>query len=223
MLTNAQEKLIRSLHAKKGRQKHGKCLVEGSKLIEAADGAVEFTFTSKDSKQFDKLVTTETPQDVAAVARIPEFSIEDILEFPTVLILDGVQDPGNVGAILRLCLGFNAGLILIESADPTSPKTVRSSAGAVFSTPWVTLSPEEAQEIVAEHPRSVYRLEKRKQARPIDALVSKDHIYLIAGSEGSGIRLPTTGTSVAIEHDDRLESVNVGNAVAIGLFLRSRS
>lgn len=223
MLTNAQEKMIRSLHTKKGRMKHGKCLVEGAKVIETAGDAVEFVFTPADSDQFKKLVTTETPQETAAVATIPQFSAEDVLKKPTVLVLDGVQDPGNVGAILRLCLGFNAGLILIESADPTNPKTVRSSAGAMFQTPWISLTPDEAQDFLTEHPREVYRLEKRKQAQSIDALATEEDIYLIAGSEGSGIRLSTEGISVMIDHDPQLESINVGNAVAIGLFLRSRS
>ena len=137
MLTNSQQKLIKSLHTKKGRQKTDLCLVEGKKNIELAADLIEYTFTKEDTPQFDKLVTTETPQDIAGVAKIPAYKLEDIKKHDCIVVLDNIQDPGNVGTILRLCLGFDAALILINSADPTSPKVIRSSAGAVFQTNWL--------------------------------------------------------------------------------------
>lgn len=223
MLTKTEEKLIRSLHSKKGRQKNNLCLVEGEKIIEQAKDFIEFTFTREDTDSYEKLVTTETPQYIAAVARIPESSVEDILKSATVIILDGVQDPGNVGAILRLCQAFNASLILVESADPMNPKTIRSSAGASFQTPWISVKKTEIEKIVSDADRSVFRLEKTKGAQNVTALASDDKIMLIAGSEGSGIHLPIEGVSVLIEHAKSLESINVGNAVAIALFARSSS
>jgi len=99
MLSNAQEKLIRSLHRKKGREESGQCLVEGAKVIEAAGEAVDFTFTAEDTSEYAKLVTTETPQEVAAVARVPKWSDAEVADSPTLVVLDGVQDPGNVGAV----------------------------------------------------------------------------------------------------------------------------
>lgn len=220
MLSKAQEKYIRSLHTKKGRSKHGRCLVEGQKLVDSAEGLIDYTFTSEDTHNFDKLVTTTTPQSIAAVARTPEFTLEDVLAYKTVLILDGVQDPGNVGTIFRLCQGFEAGLILVESADPTNPKTLRSSAGAIFHTPWASLDRSEAEELLAKQDRAVFRLEKREKSQDISLITSKDTIYLVAGSEGSGIQLNTKGASVVIPHNSLLESMNVGNAVAIALFSR---
>lgn len=220
MLTRAQEKQIKSLHSKKGRRETGLCLVEGPKLIEAAGKQVAFTFTQEDTPRFDSLVTTKTPQNMAAVARIPLFSIGQILEQQTVVILDRVQDPGNVGAIFRLCQAFEASLILHESADPASPKVIRSSAGSMFHVPWTSVTEAELLELMREHVRPVFRLEKTDQSAPVTSLRIEESIFLVAGSEGSGISLPVEGTSIAIQHHPSLESLNVGNAVAISLYER---
>ena len=218
MLTKAQEKTIRSLQQKKNREESGLCLVEGAKVIETAGEAVQFTFTHDDTPEFDRLVTTEAPQDVAAVARIPRWSEENIAESPILVILDGVQDPGNVGAILRLCLGFGAALLLIESADATAPKVVRASAGAMFQVPWLKMAPDQAADYLDACGRKIFRLEKREGAVSPKVLNMQGRIALIAGSEGQGIRLTTAGTSIEIPHDPRLESLNVTHALAIALY-----
>ncbi|MEK7103585.1 MAG: RNA methyltransferase [Patescibacteria group bacterium] len=223
MLTKSQEKLIASLHTKKGREQEGLCLVEGKKVIETAGKAVEFTFSSKDTKQFSKLVTTETPQDMAGVARIPTWSLDAVMASPTVVVLDGIQDPGNVGSILRLCLGFNASLVLIESADITSPKVIRSSVGAMFCVPWIECKRKDADDLIMKLARPVYRLEARNGATLLStesARAMEQKILLIAGSEGTGIKLATPGTSLQIPHDKKLESLNVGQALAIVLGMR---
>ncbi|MFH1048018.1 MAG: RNA methyltransferase [Patescibacteria group bacterium] len=220
MLTNAQEKLIRSLHRSKGRAETGLCLVEGAKVIETAGDAIDFTFTAVDTPDFAQLVTTETPQEIAAVARVPNWSEADLADSPTLVVLDGVQDPGNVGSILRLCLGFGATLLLIESADVTSPKVVRSSVGAMFLVPWLKMKPEDAEKYLSASRRQIFRLEKNDRAVSPDVLGGEERIALIAGSEGSGINLPIAGTSVEIPHDQRLESLNVTHAIAIALYAR---
>lgn len=223
MLSSAQEKRIKSLHTKKGRQKHGLCLVEGAKVIETAGNAVEFTFTRKDSAVFDSLVSTETPQDIAAVARIPEWSMDSVTQKQTIVVLDGVQDPGNVGAILRLALAFDASLVLVEAADVTNPKVVRSSVGALFQVPWMRVSRATAPELLAQLNRHIYRLEKREGAVELDTVppATEEPKIIIAGSEGQGIFLDTSilnATSVYIPHTDALESLNVANSAAIALY-----
>ncbi len=225
MITKQQEELITALHDKKGRREYGLCLVEGPKILEVAGSYIEFIFTRQDTKKFDALVTTETPQDIAAVAHIPQWKREDILSRPTIVVLDGVQDPGNVGAILRLCLGFNASLVLIDSADPASPKVIRASAGALFQTPWIVIPRDEALQYISDldtHP--LYRLE----VRPESVLLGRQslnnlpqYLTIIVGSEGHGISLDVKGTSLKIGHSPLLESLNVGQALSIFLGLRS--
>ena len=222
MLSKVQEKLIKQLHTKKGRAKHGLCLVEGSKSLATAGDAVEFTFGERDSTSFKDLVTTETPQDVAGVARVPEWGHDDIASAQTVVVLDGVQDPGNVGAIFRLCLGFGASLVLIESADPTNPKVVRSSAGALFDVPYVEYTKKEGLDYVSTLERPVYRLEKTDSSQDVVSLPQDTEIILIAGSEGNGITLPIKGASVSITHSKALESLNVTHALAIALHALQR-
>ena len=219
MLTKAQEKLIKSLHTKKGREKSGLCLVEGEKVIKMADDLIDFKFSEKDSSQFSKLVTTVTPQMKAAVIRIPSFNIKNILKKGVIVILDNVQDPGNVGAILRICLGFNAGLILLNSADPTNPKVIRSSAGAIFQTPWIKIPEADISSVFPVLKRPIYRLEKRSGSKSIDSAKIKLPIALIAGSEGRGIKIKTKDAkSLHIPHNKNLESLNVANALAIALY-----
>lgn len=221
MLSRAQEKLIKQLHTKKGRAKHGLCLVEGSKSLDTAGEEVEFTFGEGDSDSFKDLVTTETPQEVAGVARVPEWGHDDIAGSKTVVVLDGVQDPGNVGAIFRLCFGFGASLVLIESADPTSPKVVRSSAGALFQVPYVEYTKKEGLEYVNSLERPVYRLEKTDSSQDVSSLPKSEELVLVAGSEGNGITLPLEGVSVSIAHSEALESLNVTHALAIALYQRT--
>lgn len=218
MLTKEQEKLIRSLATKKGRESSGLCLVEGEKAIETAGSAVVTTFGPKDTPRFSQLVTTETPQARAAIARIPQWSPRDISGRDVIVVLDGVQDPGNVGSILRLCLGYDASLLLIESADVVSTKVIRSSVGTLFQVPWMRLGRADAVNTLMAFDRPVYRLEKTPEAKKFDPKKIKRPCLLIAGSEGSGIQLVIAGTSVAIPHSKKLESLNVGHALAITLF-----
>lgn len=225
MLTKVQEKFIRSLATKKGREISGTCLVEGKKTIETAGNAVEYTFSKKDSPRFAQLVTTKTPQELAAVAKIPQWNIRDIASRDIIVVLDGVQDPGNVGSILRLCLGYDASLVLIESADVTSPKVIRSSVGALFCVPWMYLARTDAINVLQKFDRVIYRLEKNNDINEKQCEIKKlkKPCILIAGSEGSGIQLSILGQSVALLHSNKLESLNVGHALAITLYSMRKS
>ncbi len=217
MLSINQEKLILSLQTKKGREKSGLCLVEGEKVIKTAGDAVNYTFTKNDTKEFDRLVTTETPQNIAAVASIPTWTLDDIKSQKVIVVLDGVQDPGNVGSILRLCLGFNAGLILIDSADVTNPKVIRSSVGAIFQVPWIHISSQISSKLLKNLNLPIYRLEKKKNAIDLKKAKLKTPLILIAGSEGQGIKSRIKGDSIFINHNSKLESLNVSHSLAIAL------
>ncbi|MFA6522599.1 MAG: TrmH family RNA methyltransferase [Patescibacteria group bacterium] len=223
MLTRAQEKRIKSLQNAKGREESGTCLVEGQKVIDTAGSAVEFTFDRNDTGEFDDLVTTETPQEIAGVATIPSWTLEQIKSKKTIVVLDGVQDPGNVGAILRLCLGFDTSLILIESADVTSPKVIRASVGAMFQVPWQKISRVDAHDLIVDLQFPIFRLEKNANAKDLPAFTEPQNAILIAGSEGNGIQLPIEAPSISIDHNTALESLNVGHALAIALHARYES
>ena len=224
MLTNNERKLMTSLETKKGREKTGLCLVEGPKLIETAGDAIQEVLHINDlgGRTFGKIATTDTPQEVVGIAKIPIYSIEQIKKSKTIVLLDRVQDPGNVGAILRLCLGFDATMVLVESADPTSTKVIRASAGAIFQVPWMETDPSRARDLLKELARPIYRLEKRPGSKSESVLATDQPIVLIIGNEGSGISITSEGTSVVIDHNSKLESLNVATATAIALHERYR-
>ncbi|MBP9828000.1 RNA methyltransferase [Patescibacteria group bacterium] len=220
MLSKPQNRLLLNLRKKKERERLGLFIIEGEKFVRDAKAHVEFVFKKKDTPAFFEVVSTESPQDVAAVARIPRFTKEQIAARDTVLILDGVQDPGNVGTLLRAALAFNASVILVESADPTNPKVVRSSAAAVVKVPWAEVRRSDIHEwLVALH-RPIFRLEYKDRAITPEQL-PKAPIALIAGSEGQGIRIADGQGSVMIPMDPALESLNVAMAVSIALYARS--
>lgn len=224
MLSNAKEKLIKELHTKRGREKHGLCLVEGQKAIDAVPpDAIELTFSRDDTTDFDALVTTESPQDFAAVAHIPQYTTRHVLARSTIVVLDGVQDPGNVGAVTRLCLGYAGSLILVDSVDMTNPKVIRSSAGTALDVPWMRVSRTKAPKLIESFGRPIYRLERQGGTRSFElsadcASLLIGDIVLVLGAEGKGITLDIDGTSLMIPHNNTLESLNVGHATAIAMY-----
>jgi TrmH family RNA methyltransferase len=217
VLTKSQQRLLLALQKRKEREERGMFIIEGEKFVRDAGSLVEFTFTDRDTTIYREVISTEAPQGTAAVARVPEWTMEDIASRPTIVVLDGIQDPGNVGTVLRACLGFEASLLLVESAEVTNPKTVRSSASAILRVPWKTVSRDEAPALLASFNRPVFRLELKKGAVTPEEISPKDRI-LIAGNEGKGIKLQVNGTSVMIPHNPKLESLNVAMATSIVLY-----
>jgi len=129
-----------------------------------------------------------------------------------VAALDGVQDPGNVGTIVRLAAAFDAGVALLPGcADPFSPKAIRASAGAILSVPIASVT---AQELIDAGRPLLYA-----DARGDAAAPPRDAI-LVLGSEGRGVseEIRAHGKPIAIETTGRVESLNVAAAAAILLW-----
>jgi TrmH family RNA methyltransferase len=222
MLSQGQEKLIKSLHNNKGRTKAGLWLVEGKKFLELAAPNIQLTFTAADTANFRQLTTTDSLPTIAALAQPPKFQPADIKRRKTILLLDNIQDPGNLGTIIRLAGAFDAGLILLNCVDPGNPKVIRSSAGTIFKTPWLDLDWPAAKQLIQELDRPIYRLENNHQAQALDIKSSNlpPEILLVVGSEGQGITVPLPGKTLFINHQPWVESINVATAVAIALFVR---
>src|ERR1051326_4490224 len=129
-----------------------------------------------------------------------------------VAALDGVQDPGNVGTIVRLAAAFDAGVALLPGcADPFSPKAIRASAGAILSVPIASVT---AQQLIDAGRPLLYA-----DARGAAAAPPRDAI-LVLGSEGRGVseEIREHGKPIAIETTGRVESLNVAAAAAILLW-----
>lgn len=164
----------------------------------------------------------EAPQGALFLARVPEMEPPERLAGSRYLALEGVQDPGNVGTILRTADAFEAdGLILLPGcADLYNPKTVRASMGAVFRRPvWnCTLDALRALAAASELPLCGAAL--REDALDVREAGLRRSIALI-GSEGRGLSpgaLTICDRTVRIPMGERCESLNAAAAAAILLW-----
>ena len=164
----------------------------------------------------------ETPQGVLFLAKQPALRPPERLEAGRYLALEGVQDPGNVGTILRTADAFEAdGLFLLEGcADPYGPKTVRASMGAVFRRPVWRCTLSELTDLLQAAHLPLYGAALR--ADTLDARqVDWRHAAVLVGSEGRGLSpeaLDACTATVKIPMSSRCESLNAAVAAAVLLW-----
>lgn len=158
----------------------------------------------------------ETPQGALFLCRLPEK--QAFCPIPGMLLLDGIQDPGNLGTILRTADALDVPVVLLEGcADPYSHKVVRASMGAVFRTPVIQTTWEDARKALdaAGIPIAVTALSQRAE----DIRGAKlESMAVVIGSEGRGVRreiLDSAGAELIIPMNPRCESLNAGIAAAI--------
>ncbi len=180
----------------------------GWKAIAKIERGVDVT-----SEVFDAVAETRSPQSVIGLFERPRATADQILaRRDTIAIaLDGVQDPGNVGTIVRLAAAFDAAgvLLLPGCADPFGPKAIRSSAGAILN---VAVAEIAARELIdANVPLCATAMSGAAIDPPMRDAV------LIFGSEGRGVSedLLERATRIAIPMSGRVESLNVASSAAI--------
>lgn len=158
----------------------------------------------------------ETPQGAVFLCRLPEK--KGFTAKPKMLLLDGVQDPGNLGTILRTADALDVPVVVLEGcADPYSHKVVRASMGAVFRVPVVQAGWEEVSSACREAgiPVAVTALSSR--ARDIRS-ASLGKMAVVIGSEGQGVRreiLDCADEELIIPMNPHCESLNAAVAAAI--------
>lgn len=163
---------------------------------------------------------TETPQKMIFTCRMPEQTAE--LAGNRFLVLDGVQDPGNVGTIWRTADAFGAdGLILLPGcADPWSPKVIRSTMGACFRLPVLTCTLEDLCSVLTARNIPLYATALREDTQDIrDADLKRAAVVI--GSEGRGVSddvLQRCEQTVKIPMRERCESLNAAMAAGIVLW-----
>lgn len=172
------------------------------------------------------MADTESPQGVVFLCRARPLTLPHRLDGSRYLVLDGVQDPGNVGTIWRTADALGAdGLILCEScADPWSPKTVRATMGAVFRLPVWEASLEETSEALDGAGIPLYATALRDDTGDIRAADLKRAAVMI-GSEGRGVSaraLELCGGTLRIPMRPRCESLNAAAAACVVLWEMAR-
>jgi TrmH family RNA methyltransferase len=169
-------------------------------------------------KLFHQLASTETPQGVMALVRPPVWTLPQTMDGQAlVVVLDGIQDPGNAGAILRAAEAFGAtGAVFLKgSVNPYNPKCLRGSAGSVFRLPLVTsVEPEEFLQsappcLYAAMPRAAKLVSEVDLAAPCAIVMGSEArgVGSTMATRATGVRIPTSG----------VESLNA--AVAAGILL----
>ena len=164
----------------------------------------------------------KTPQGVLFTCRLPDKTLPDTLPGKCYMVLDGVQDPGNVGTIWRTADAFDCnGLILLPGcADPYSPKTVRSSMGAVFRCSAWTATAQQLHEALQKSGIPLYGAALRHDTLDARA-VDYGRAALAIGSEGRGLSDEVLGLcdrTIRIPMAERCESLNAAIAAAVLLW-----
>lgn len=183
----------------------------GARFVELSDAA------------FAKASETETPQGILAVARIPRASLADVPSGRPVLLLDRLQDPGNLGTILRTAAAAGAaGVLLTEgSADPFSGKAVRASQGAIFHLPMVTgVQVGPVVQWARAAGRAIACTSPRDGRDYFEAALAGQPL-MVLGSEAHGVSgelFQSADVLVRIPIIGRAESLNVASAAAVLLY-----
>jgi RNA methyltransferase, TrmH family len=171
-------------------------------------------------KLFRDVAATESPQGILALVQPPESHIEQIFgRLPLVPVLDGLQDPGNTGTILRAAEAFGAsGIVcLTGTVSPYNPKALRASAGSVFRVPlWLRVSAEEA---LARMGNLACFAADPHASEELDAIELRGPCALWIGSEGQGLRSELQGRARLVRIPTRgVESLNAATAASILLY-----
>lgn len=164
----------------------------------------------------------DAPQGALFLVRAPKLTAPEVLPGKRYLVLDGLQDPGNVGTILRTADAFGCdGLLLVNHcADPFNPKTVRATMGAIFRTPvWEV----DANELLPLLTRSGLKLAATALREDTVSLpdAALERCAVIIGSEGKGVcdaLLARCDTTVRIPMEPTCESLNAAMAAAVVLW-----
>jgi TrmH family RNA methyltransferase len=256
MLTNTQLKKLRALKQKRGRASQGKFLIEGAHLCREAlqaHASLELLLYTQDgfrtaeikevvseaqrrgvsnlrvtSAVLKSLAETVTPQGILAVVHhwTPSIPWD---RGKVLLLLDRVRDPGNVGTIIRTAdaVGADGVILAPETADPFSPKVLRSTMGSLFHLP---------VQVAAEPRRVMVDLKKRgfrifiadpRAKRSYTHIKYPRQFLLVVGNEAHGVRASLRSLAdelIGVPIRGRAESLNVSMATGIILYeaLRQR-
>jgi len=217
------------------RRECGEFLCEGRKLYEEANArgaeitAVLTCDESAESRMQNAPVyraareiveyvsTQKTPQDIVFTCRIPDAEYREEVG-GMVIVLESVQDPGNVGTVIRTANAFGVKAVLLTGncADLYNPKTVRATMGAVFSQPVYEIGTEDIEKMRASG-RRIYAAALKEDCEDVRNAVLEDAAVVI-GSEGSGISEELFGLctdSLIIPMTGGCESLNAAVAASV--------
>ena len=242
--------MLSRLRTGKARKKEGLVLVEGVRAVtQVLDAGAEVRFVVRSDRiestnagldlverivqadlntirvtdqELAVVADTEHPQGVLLVCEEQQVRLSDVLQIAgCYLVLDGVQDPGNVGTLIRAAAAFSIdGVITLEgTADIWAPKPVRASAGTIFQLPIVHAVGEEAIQGITRVGMPILVADPAAE----NMIAKPDHrgFALVVGNEGVGPRqaiLDAAEHLVKVPISEQINSLNVGVAGAILMY-----
>lgn len=253
MITSTSNEQVKKLGALLKRAKERReCrafVIEGRKLYEEAEkrqlilkayfseSFFRETFQKKEPEQpyeiladrvFSAVAETVTPQGVLAVVRMPEYSLTQLLERPgALLVLEDIQDPGNLGTMLRTAeaAGMAGVLMSPDTVDPYNPKVIRATMGAIFRVPVYSAEDfpallqtlrEEGIRLLAAHLKGTKRYDQVDYSKRLGILI---------GNEGNGLTMMAAEAAdekVRIPMAGEVESLNAAVAAALLMYETAR-
>ncbi|MDZ7806410.1 MAG: RNA methyltransferase [Gracilimonas sp.] len=247
--SNNEIKLLRKLNRKKYREKEQRFIVEGERAVEQVlENSlvdVEAVFVGErikvqegwfkgvavrllEADVLDEVADTENTQGILAVCKMPEEIQPEKLagESGIIVATDAIQDPGNMGTILRTAAWFGARALIAGkgSVDVYHPKVVRSTAGATGSIPVLTGDLEDIFRKLEGSGWEILLLDGGQGAEDLGSIQPTEKTVLVVGNEGNGISeniLNSNRRKVKIESSpgqEKVESLNAAVAVSIALF-----
>lgn len=242
---NALIKKFRSLSVKKYREQFSLFIVEGEKvsreslkypsLVDTILINIEFREKYEDiikansgkvvllsAEVYKSLSMTVEPQNIMVVCKYINHDINE-LQSKKVLVLDRLQDPGNLGTIIRSAIasGFED-IVLIDSVDPYNDKTIRSASGTIFFSKFYKISTNELIEFTIKNGYDIIVAEAGKKSIFDSELIIPSKMMLVIGNEGNGVSkevMAKKSMSISIPMDNRVESLNAGVSASILMFL----
>ena len=239
MITSIQNETIKKimkLKQKKYRDLEDQFLIEGYHLVEEAKKAncIETIITTLhetfeeptiyvSSNVMEKLAFTKTPQPIMAICHKPHHRLFNT-NHQRYLLLDNIQDPGNLGTIIRSAAAFHIDTIVLgeNTVDLYNPKTIRSTQGMLFHVNVIKRELSSFLDELKEQDIPIYgtRVEYGEDVRSLHTN-DKNKFALIMGNEGAGVSpeiLEKCDKYLYIKMDDAVESLNVSIATSIILY-----
>lgn len=249
---NQHVKEVRSLSTKKQRDAKGLFVIEGVRAVRDAFEAgaeIEKLFLSEKvlhggelgetimarlttdehsyllrEELFSKISGTETPQGVLAVVRQPKIDLTQVMQDASfVIVLENVQDPGNLGTIVRTADAVGADLVLLTNGcvDIYNAKVVRSTMASLFHIPVARI--ESVIQAATDLHQSGFRLiaTKGEGATPYTEADFEGKVAFLLGNEGNGLTeesIACADVCVSIPMPGRAESLNVAIAAGVLMF-----
>ncbi len=229
---NNKIKNLKKLHQKKYRDKTGLFLVEGRHLIieaynsgylkeaiilenESLDIDAEINYMTESVKKY--LSSLDNPSNMIGVCAKKEEKLDG-----KILILDEIQDPGNLGTIIRSSVAFNIDTIILSEkcADAYSSKVLRASQGMIFYTNIITGNLKKYIQILKENSYQILGT-KVTYGNELKNLEKKQKFAIIMGNEGKGVKedlLNMCDEYIYIKMNKKCESLNVAVATSIILY-----